>query len=50
MAGLLLRQYPELEYAILMPWIEGSTWFDMVIQKTAIDQDSSGVVSVVGAL
>ena len=22
----LLRQYPDLTYAVLMPWIEGSSW------------------------
>src|SRR5438093_1734747 len=23
-----LRRYPDLEYAVLMPWIPGTSWFD----------------------
>jgi hypothetical protein len=26
----LLRQYPDLTYAALMPWISGPTWFDLL--------------------
>ncbi len=26
-----LDQFPDLEYAVLMPWITGSTWYDIVI-------------------
>jgi hypothetical protein len=29
-APATLAQYRDLEYAILMPWIEGQTWFDIV--------------------
>lgn len=28
--GTLIQQYPDLEYAVLMPWIDGTTWFDMM--------------------
>ena len=28
--GSLLRHYPDLTYAMLMPWIEGQTWFDVI--------------------
>ncbi len=37
----LLRQYDDLEFAVLMPWIEGRTWFDIVFAKQAIDSDTS---------
>ena len=40
-AGPLIAQYPELEYAILMPWIEGSTWFDILFSGTQISLDES---------
>ncbi len=33
-----LGQYPDLEYAVLMPWIVGSTWYDMVIGETAVSK------------
>lgn len=33
-----LTQYPDLEYAVLMPWIVGSTWYDMVIGETAVSK------------
>jgi len=26
----LLRRYPDLTYAMLMPWIEGQTWYDII--------------------
>ena len=29
-----VRKYPELEYSVLMPWISGDTWFDILL-KTA---------------
>lgn len=32
----ILGQYPDLEYAVLMPWIGGSTWYDMVIGMTPL--------------
>jgi cytoskeletal protein RodZ len=28
----LLRQYPDLTYAVLMPWIEGPTWMEVVLR------------------
>lgn len=28
-----LGQYPDLEFAVLMPWIKGSTWYDIVVTK-----------------
>ena len=29
----LLRQYPELTYAVVMAWIDGPTWADVVAAK-----------------
>jgi serine/threonine protein kinase len=40
-ATSLLRQYPEMEYAVLMPWIQGSTWFDIVFAGARISDDAS---------
>ncbi len=33
-----LGQHPDLEYAVLMPWISGSTWYDMVIGMTPVSR------------
>jgi serine/threonine protein kinase len=30
-----------MEYAVLMPWIQGSTWFDILRNETNINQDAS---------
>lgn len=32
----LIKSYPELDYALLMPWVEGSTWFDILSTKDEI--------------
>ena len=37
----LLREYPDLEYAVLMPWMNGSTWYDFIVNETAIDRDAA---------
>lgn len=26
----LIKQYPDLEFAVLMPWVQGETWFDVL--------------------
>lgn len=41
----LVKQFPELEYAILMPWIEGTTWFDIVASKTIISLNDSKLLA-----
>jgi hypothetical protein len=33
-----LDRYPDLEYAVLMPWITGSTWYDIVIATTSLSR------------
>jgi hypothetical protein len=32
----VLNAYPDLLYAVLMPWIGGSTWYDIVIGETPL--------------
>jgi serine/threonine protein kinase len=34
----LINDFPELEFAVLMPWITGSTWFDVIVNKTPLIQ------------
>ncbi len=41
----LLKQYPEMEYAVLMPWIRGSTWFDILVAETSLTEDASKKVA-----
>jgi len=37
----LLRQYPDLTYAVLMPWLDGPTWLEILLQKkTFLEQQS----------
>ena len=31
--GPLLRQHPDLTYAVLMPWIEGATWMETMARR-----------------
>lgn len=37
-AGSLIEKYPDLEYAILMPWMGGKTWYDIVYEKMVLDE------------
>jgi tetratricopeptide (TPR) repeat protein len=37
----LLRQYPDLTYAVLMPWIEGPTWFDVLMDRKPLPPETS---------
>lgn len=39
----LLRQYPDLTYAVLMPWIEGPTWMEVVLRR---DDPRDGALSL----
>lgn len=34
----LISKYPEMEYSILMPWVSGSTWFDVIVSKTNLSK------------
>lgn len=31
-----LKKYPEFEYAVLMPWSRGRTWFDIISSRASI--------------
>lgn len=37
----LLRQHPDLTYAVLMPWIEGPTWMEVMGEKRAFSSEQS---------
>jgi len=37
----LLRQHPDLAYAVLMPWVEGDTWQEMLLAQHAFTSEES---------
>jgi tetratricopeptide (TPR) repeat protein len=37
----LLNAYPDLTYAVLMPWIEGPTWLEVLVEKQPLPQEQS---------
>jgi len=37
----LLRQHPDLTYAVLMPWVQGPTWMEVVLEKRALTPEQS---------
>jgi len=39
--GGLLRQHPDLTYAVLMPWIEGPTWLEVMLEKRELAPEQS---------
>lgn len=39
--GPLLRQFPDLTYAVLMSWVEGPTWMQVLQEKTALSPEQS---------
>lgn len=39
--GELLKTYPDLQYAVLMPWIEAPTWFDVVYERRSLSPGQS---------
>lgn len=34
-----LSMYPDLEYAVLMPWISGLTWYDVIISQRPLRRE-----------
>ncbi|HRE49383.1 MAG TPA: hypothetical protein PLD47_16785 [Aggregatilineales bacterium] len=51
----LLDTYPALEYGVLMPWLPGVTWYDIVSRKEALSKDAAlrlgrGVAYVLSSL
>ncbi len=39
-APALLQQYPDMAYAVLMPWVQGSTWFDIIVSDSRLSIDA----------
>ena len=39
--GDLLRQHPDLTYAVLMPWIEGPTWMEVMGERRELTPEQS---------
>lgn len=37
----LIDQYPALEYGMLMPWLPGLTWYDVITTRSALSQAES---------
>ena len=37
----LLRQHPDLTYAVLMPWVEGPTWMEVLLERRALSPEES---------
>jgi len=37
----LLQQYPELLYAVLMPWVQGPTWQEVVQEQRTLSREDS---------
>ena len=37
----LLRQYADLTYAVLMPWIEGPTWLEVILDRKPFTSEQS---------
>lgn len=41
----LINKYPDMEYAVLMPWVNGSTWFDVVYGQMSLNQDACKMIA-----
>lgn len=41
----LLALHPELTYAVLMPWIEGNTWQEIILSKVKLSCDETLAIS-----
>lgn len=39
-AAAAIERHPELEFAVVMPWIQGATWFDIVFSGMALPRDA----------
>lgn len=39
--GRLIDQHEDLNYAMMMPWIEGNTWFDLLQMRKTVSLDQS---------
>ena len=43
--GDILAVYPDLEYAVLMPWIGGNTWYDIVVKMTPLTKSRTATLA-----
>jgi len=43
--GDLARQHPDLSYAVIMPWVSGPTWLDVVLERRALTPAQSLAVA-----
>src|SRR2546426_10934599 len=39
--GALLHQHPDLVYAVLMPWIDGPTWMEVMLDQRELSPEQS---------
>lgn len=39
--GDLIAEYPDLLYAVIMPWVHGCTWFDVISDQRNIGRSES---------
>src|SRR5688500_11809116 len=37
----LLREHPDLVYSVLMPWVDGPTWMEVLLEGTALTPEMS---------
>src|SRR5205085_5597930 len=37
----LLREYPDLTYAVLMPWMDGPTWMEVTVARQVLTPEQS---------
>lgn len=41
----LIKKYPDLEYAVIMPWINGRTWVELILSGMPISRQNSLVAA-----
>jgi len=41
----LLQVYPDLSYAVVMPWVQGTNWQEIILGRKPLDPDSSKVLA-----
>ena len=39
--GALIGKHPDLLYAVLMPWVQGQTWFDVISDQRQLTAEES---------
>ena len=41
----LVQQYPDLQYAVLMPWIEGQTWQEVMLSGQSFSKQQTHILA-----